>query len=212
MFLLAPVVMVFGVFAYLALPIEPSLWAFGVVVAVLAPLVRLARDRPLLRIGFGALLIFMIGATCARLETWRASTKMLGAEITTRLTGQVVEIDHLANGRIRLTLDVLRTERPQLRFAPDRVRVSAASVPAGIVAGSTVSGVARLFPPSGPLRPDSYDFSFESYFDRLGGNGFFFTKPELVADAAPSGSIAVGMRDSIDNFRNRDRGACARPG
>lgn len=203
LFLLAPAVMVCGVLAYLALPIEPSLWALGVVVAVLAPLVRLARDRPLLRMGFGAMLIFMIGATCACMETWRASTKMIGAEITTRLTGRVVEIDHLANGRIRLTLDILRTERPTLRFAPDRVRVSAASVPAGIIAGSTVSGAARLFPPSGPLRPQSYDFSFESYFDRLGGNGFFFTKPELVGNGEDSASIAASVRDSIDNFRNR---------
>ena len=56
---------------------------------------------------------------------------MLGGEISTRLTGRVAAIEHQANGRIRLTIDVLATERPKLKYAPDRVRVSARAHPAG---------------------------------------------------------------------------------
>jgi predicted membrane metal-binding protein len=201
-FLLAPPIMIAGVFAYFALPVEPPLLALVVAFTVLALLAYLARERNGLAIVLAAGLVFVLGATCARFETWRASTKMLGSEITTRLTARVVDIDHLANGRVRLTVDVLGTERPKLRYSPDRVRVSAASVPDGLVAGSTVAGVARLFPPSGPLRPDSYDFSFESYFDRIGANGFFFKPPELVAGPARQGLVAA-VRPAIDNFRNR---------
>ena len=67
----------------------------------------------------------MLGALLAKVETWRAGTKMLGGEITTQLTGRVAAVEHLANGRVRLTIDVAGTERPVLRYAPDRVRVSA---------------------------------------------------------------------------------------
>jgi ComEC/Rec2-related protein len=204
-FLLAPPLMIAGVFAYLALPVEPPLAALCGLAVVVAALAYLARERQALALTLTALLIFMLGATCARFETWRASTKMLGSEITTRLTARVVDIDHLANGRIRLTVDVLGTERPKLRYSPDRVRVSTTSVPEGLVAGSTIAGVVRLFPPSGPLRPDSYDFSFESYFDRLGANGFFFKPPEMVSGLTPEG-FAGFMRPAVDNFRNRVAG------
>jgi ComEC/Rec2-related protein len=204
-FLLAPPIMIAGVFAYFALPSEPPLLAIAAAAVVPALLAFLAKERPRLRLAMLAVLIFMLGASCARLETWRASTKMLGSEITTRLTARVVDIDHLANGRVRLTVDVLGTERPKLRYSPDRVRVSASSVPDGMVAGSTIVGVARLFPPSGPLRPNSYDFSFESYFDRLGANGFFFKPPELVRWAS-SETFSGTIRPAIDNFRNRVAG------
>ncbi len=106
-FLLAPPIMIAGVFAYFALPVEPSLAAFGAVAVALALLTYLARERSGLATALTVLLILVVGATCARFETWRASTKMLGSEITTRLTARVVDIDHLANGRIRLTVDVL---------------------------------------------------------------------------------------------------------
>lgn len=201
LFLLAPIVIAAGVFAYLALPIEPSLPALGVVSTLIATVLWLTRHRCGLSIGLAACLLFVLGATFASIETRRVNTKMLGSEITTRLTGRVVDIDHLANGRIRLIMDVISTERPRLRYAPDRVRVSTTTVPRGLVAGSTVTGVARLFPPSGPLRPESYDFSYESYFDRLGGNGFFFRPPVLVNEAAPA-PFSVRMIAAIDNFRN----------
>jgi len=204
-FLLVPPIMIAGVFGYLALPVEPSLAALVAATAVLGVVTYVLRERRALATALIALLIFTLGATFARFEAWRASTRMLGSEITTRLTARVVDIDHLANGRTRLTLDVLGTERPTLRYSPDRVRVSAASVPDGLVTGSTIAGVARLFPPSGPLRPDSYDFSFESYFDRIGANGFFFKQPELVA-APVRLSVPGAIRPAVDNFRNRVAG------
>ena len=109
----------------------------------------------------------------------RAGTKMMGGEISTRLTGRVTVIEHQANGRIRLTIDVIGTERPKLKYVPQRVRVSARTIPDGLKAGDVVTGVARLGPPSGPTRPGGYDFSFNSYFDGIGANGFFLNGPEL---------------------------------
>src|SRR5690606_20800415 len=119
-----------------------------------------------------------------------------------RLTGRVVAIDAMASGRMRLTLDVVSTRRPTLRYQPARVRLSARAVPAGLTAGDTVSGFVRLLAPTGPVRPDSYDFSFTSYFDGIGASGFFLTNPKLEqASPAPLTWRLPGMveraRDAI---------------
>lgn len=200
-FLLVPVAMAAGVFAYLALPVEPSLWALAALAALLAAVTIATRNHVVASSVLGLCAALAAGAALARLETIRADTRMVGSEISTRLTGRVVETDFLANGRVRLTLDVVATERPRLRFAPERIRLSAPSVPAGLVSGMTVTGAARLFPPSGPLRPGSYDFAYESFFDGVGGNGFFFRAPELAKDA-PAVPFADRIRSSIDNLRN----------
>src|SRR5690606_4071249 len=83
----------------------------------------------------------------------------------------------------RLTLDVLATERPQLRYAPERVRATARTVPDGVQIGDVVAGAVRLFPSSGPVRPQSYDFAFRNYFNGIGASGFFLSGPEPVTGA-----------------------------
>ena len=115
---------------------------------------------------------------------------MLGAEISTTLSGRVVGIDRLDTGRTRLTIDVSSTERPKLRYAPERVRLTARKVPEGVLVGSEVTGYVRLLPPSGPARPGSYDFSFESYFDGIGASGFF----HAGADARPIDTAGIGSK------------------
>jgi competence protein ComEC len=108
----------------------------------------------------------------------------------------VAAIDHLANGRTRLTLDVTATARPKLRYAPDRIRASAVKVPAGLAVGAEVAGLVRLMPPSGPVRPQSYDFSFESYFDGIGASGFFLRPPQLKTAPAPQ---SIGTEETSQN-------------
>lgn len=198
-FLFVPVLLAAGCVAYFALPGEPGLIPVSAAALVALALAMAARRRPLLSLVAAAVLLLACGVLLAKLETWRAGTKVMGAEITTLLTGRVVAIEPMASGRMRLTLDVVGTERPVLRFAPDRVRVTARRVPEGAAAGSLVSGLVRLMPPAGPVRPGSYDFSFESYFDGIGASGFFMSGPKAVVEAAPPGA---GWRGAIENFRD----------
>jgi competence protein ComEC len=111
----------------------------------------------------------------------------------------VVSIDLMESGRVRLTLDVLSTARPVLRYMPERVRVSAREIPAGTAAGSTVSGYVRLMPPTGPVRPDSYDYSFQSYFDRIGASGFFLSNPKRIP--ATEMPFSARVFSAIENAR-----------
>jgi len=180
-FLMMPVLFCIGAVIYFALAREPALSALCVSAAAAAAVAFIGRGNALLRYLMLAGLLVFGGMLAGKIETLSAATKVIGGEISTRLTGRVEVVEPRENGRIRLTLSVLATERPKLRYQPDRVRVTARAVPAGVRPGSVVEGVVRLMPPLGPLRPGSYDFAFESYFDRLGANGLFLKGPELSA-------------------------------
>jgi len=212
-FLFIPVFMAAGVIIYFSVPFEPSALPLFTTGTALAVMILLARGRFRLQVVLAALLLIIAGIGCAKLETWRLSTRMMGSEINSRIVGRVVEIERLASGRTRLTIDVLSTSRPRLRYAPERIRISARAVPPDIVVGGGVSGYARLLPPTGPVRPSSYDFSFQSYFRGIGASGFFLSRPEAADIGAPplSGSIEQGLefiRTAFsDHIRSRIGGA-----
>ncbi|WP_295814299.1 ComEC/Rec2 family competence protein [uncultured Nitratireductor sp.] len=187
LFLWLPVLLGCGALIYFALPVEPPVYALGSGVAVCAIAIILSNGRPGLQRSLLAALLVLLGLVAGMLETWRAATPMLGSDITTRVTGRVLAVEPRAGGRIRLTLELLETQRPQLRYPPARVRLSARAVPAGLKPGEGVRGLARLMAPSGPVRPQAYDFSFESYFDELGAVGFFMRNPQRTELDTPAG-------------------------
>lgn len=196
--LLVPIAIGIGALGYFHAPHEPG-WTplFLWFVSTLGLAITL-RAKPVSRMLALALALAISGALLAKFEVARANTRILGSEVTTRLTGDVVEIDYLSNGRARLVLDVVKTERPVLRYQPGRVRVSASRLPASIVAGTRLAGLVKLHPPSGPILPAGYDFSFESFFDGLGASGYFLTPPHVVSqqqDWRPG--------SWLDNIRNR---------
>jgi competence protein ComEC len=184
-FVLVPVAMAFGVIVYGALPFEPSLVFVASMLAGLLVLAYLSRGRPIPSFAILSIVAITTGAGLAGIETWRAGTAMMGSEIGTEVTGRVVRIEHQATGRTRLTIDVTSTARPELRYAPTRVRLSARNVPPDLQLGMTIVGIARLMPPSGPVRPGGYDFAYNSYFDGIGAIGFFLRDPAIAASSGP---------------------------
>ncbi|MFI0848305.1 ComEC/Rec2 family competence protein [Mesorhizobium sp. IMUNJ 23232] len=200
LFLLVPVFLAAGAFVYFGLPFEPGFLSISAgLLASVASAAFLPRGR-IPQLTALAVMLTFCGILLAKGETWRMGTKMLGGDVSTRITGRVVSIEPLSNGRARLTIDLMATERPKLRYAPDRIRATARKAPAGIEAGSIVNGLVRLRPPSGPVRPDSYDFSFESYFDGIGASGYFMKGPELVPRPDPGFADRIGTL--IENARN----------
>ena len=67
---------------------------------------------------------------------------------------------------------------------PRRIRLSVPGTSASGI-GDAVTVRARLFPPSGPVRPGGYDYSFRAYFDRIGATGFSFGAPKPADLGAP---------------------------
>lgn len=202
LFLLLPVGLCAGSVGYFALPFEPG-WLPLAAWTVLAVVIWAAvRNRPLAGFLAAAAVVACLGAVAAKLETTRHGTRILGAEITTRLTGEVEFVEPRESGRVRLTIRVLDTARPKLRYQPDRVRVTARKVPAETGPGTMIEGLVRLSPPMGPLRPDSYDFSFESYFDGIGASGFFLRDPVVAASVAAQPGVLARMSYAVEDARN----------
>ena len=137
----------------------------------------------------------------AKLEMARTATRMLGAEISTATTGLLFEIDHLSNCRVRLTIDVLVTERPVLRYASDRVRLMARKVPDEVVTDAAVTGYVPFMPPFGTVRPGSYDFSFEAISTALSPE--VFMKRRELALTTQLLSTDNNALASIENVRDR---------
>lgn len=207
-FVAAPVLVCLGALVYFALPFEPGAPALAAALALAVVAVWRTTGQPALRALFAALLLALVGAGAAKIETWRAGTKIVGGDITTLVTGRILVVEERANGRTRLTLDVLSTARPQLRYQPDRIRVTVAGRDVEWAPGDVIEGVARLMPPLGPLRPQSYDFAFEAYFDGIGANGFFMGRPRRVEAPPPDlpTRVAIAVEQLREGLADRIRG------
>lgn len=201
-FVFVPVLIALGALSYFSAPAEPGFTSLILPAGLFAALSFALTNRPTLRLLCLAAAITVTGVLAAKFETWRTGTQMLGAEISTRLTGRIVRIEYQASGRVRLTLDVLATERPTLRYAPGRVRATARAIPETLRPGDTVQGLVRLMPASGPVRPQSYDFAFNSYFDGIGAVGFFLRNPEPF-EGASERSLPDAMAAWIEGWRAR---------
>lgn len=186
LFLFVPVFAGSGAIVYFGLPVEPRLSAILFGLTALAGFKLLARERHLIGMCLSAAVLVVMGMLCAKLETLRLDTPMLGSAVTTRLTGRIVAINRAERGGWRVTMDVIATERPQLRYAPARLVVSARALPPEAAIGSGLRGLVHLRPPSGPVRSGNYDFAFHNYYRGIGGSGFFLGKPEAASLPEPA--------------------------
>lgn len=213
-FLFAPVFLAAGAVVYFSLANEPAFLQPLISCWVLAVIVFFTRSRRAAHLVAAALFFFALGILAGKVETWRMPGDLLGAQVSTRVTGRVISVETMASGRTRLTLDVIATERPKLRYQPGRVRLSALAMSADIRVGTVVSGYARLMPPAGPVRPGGYDFSFESYFDGIGATGFFMGKPKLVAtehEMEATTSLLVAVETARQAIADRIRASIGGP-
>ncbi|GGA82388.1 competence protein [Brucella endophytica] len=186
-FLFLPVFAGMGVIFYFSLAFEPRWQALLSGLAVLVSLRILARQRQVMAYALTFAIAVVAGMVAAKTETMLRATPMLGADVTTRVTGRIAAMEQNIDGTWRVTLDVLATARPKLRYAPERIRVTARDLPAMADIGSGLSGFVRLRAQSGPVRPGNYDFAFHAYFNGIGANGFFLGTPKSVAVPAPTG-------------------------
>lgn len=198
-FLLVPIFLGAGAFAYHAMASEPPVAVVAALVVLAGAVTYLARGQEVAGLLARALLVVALGIAAARFETWRLSTPMLGSAVTTTLTGRIIAIERQASGRTRLVIDVTRTAEPKLNYPPARVRVTAARLFEGARPGIGVEARVRLLPVSGPVRPGGYDFSWRAFFEGYGASGFLLGRPAPAAVPAPSAFVRVAA--SIEALR-----------
>src|ERR1700722_16599880 len=162
----------------------------------------------LLRRGKLFALAVLIAAVAAGFATATFRTAPLAHEVLARPAYSVslsgfVEARDIRERTDRFVLRLTQIDGPRLQTRLERVRLSVRKGMAPAV-GSFVEMKARLQPPLAPLRPGSYDFSRDLFFQGIGASGFV-TGSIKTREPPVAGGLSLryatfmqDLRDAID--------------
>ncbi len=153
-------------------------------------------------------LLVMIAALAAgfAVATWktvRLAHGVLARPMYSVSLSGFVETRDIRERTDRFVLRVTRMESPRGQTKLERVRLSVRKGTAPAV-GSFVELKARLQPPLAPMRPGSYDFGRDMYFQGIGASGFVMGAIKTAQPPASGGvslryaAFMQGLRDAID--------------
>ena len=191
-----------GIAFYFTADHEPVAWVTAVVAAALclaAFLLRRQRAFPV------AVMIAAMSAgfATATWKTVRVAHGVLARPVySVSLTG-FVETRDIRERTDRFVLRVVSMDSPRAVTKLERVRLSVRKGTAPDV-GSFVELKARLQPPLAPLRPGSYDFGRDMFFQGIGASGFAMGAIRTLEPPVSGGlslryaAVMQGLRDAID--------------
>src|ERR1700716_4045773 len=197
-----PVAFGTGIAFYFAADHEPVLSVAAVVAIALCAVAVLLRRQKFFPI---AVMIAAVAAGFAT-ATWKTARIAHGVlarpMFSVSLTG-FVETRDIRERTDRFVLRVTQLESPRGQIKLERVRLSVrkGTAPAG---GSFVELKARLQPPLAPLRPGSYDFGRDMFFQGIRASGFLTGAIQTVGPPVSGGlslryaAFMQGLRDAID--------------
>jgi competence protein ComEC len=212
-----PVAFGTGIAFYFAADREPVAWVTAAAATVFCTAAFLLRRQKVFPI---AVMIAAISAgfATASLKTARVAHGVLARPMFSVSLKGFVETHEERERTDRFVLRVVQMESPRAAAKLERVRLSVKKGTAPAV-GSFVELKARLQPPLAPLRPGSYDFGRDMYFQGIGASGFVMGAIRTV-DPPFNGGFSLryaafmqGLRDAIDarirNVLSGDRRAIA---
>jgi competence protein ComEC len=198
-----PVAFGVGIAFYFAADHEPLAPVTAVVAMALCVAAFLLRRQKIFPI---AVMIAAIAAGFA-VATWK--TRLIAHGVLARPMYSVslsgfVEARDIRERTDRFVLRVTQMDAPRATIRLERVRLSVRKGTAPDV-GSFVELKARLQPPLAPLRPGSYDFGRDMYFQGIGASGFVTGAIKTVEPPVSGGlslryaAVMQGLRDAIDD-------------
>ena len=197
-----PVAFGAGIALYFTAPREPVLTvAIVAAIACSAGAFLARRGRFFVAAVMGAAVA--CGFAIATWKTARVAHTVLARPLYSVTLSGFVETRDIRERTDRFVLRVAQMDAPRLSTKLERVRLSVKKGTAPDV-GSFVELKARLLPPLAPLRPGSYDFARDLFFQGIGASGFVMG---AIRTAAPpdSGGLKLryaafmqGLRDTID--------------
>jgi len=196
-----------GIILYFAAEREPLWWALSAALAGSIAAAVALRRRPLGFVAALGLCAVTAGFTVATLKAALIEHPVLRYAASSVSIAGFVELREESQKTDRFVLRVERIEGSRVFDKPQRVRLSVrrGSAPP---AGAFVELKAQLNPPLQALRPGSYDFARDLYFQRIGASGFVRGAVKIVEPPSPAGvrlraaAFIQGLRDAID-FRIR---------
>lgn len=190
-FVMVPVLFALGVSLYLGMLTEPGLRPMLSGMALLFLVLWLVRHRHAAKLAVGAGLVILAGATTAKLTVMARPSTMLAGAVTTTITGIILDAEQVSAKRDRILLAVEETAKPELKYAPRRVRLSVNRGKEDLLPGDRITLRARLSPPGGPVRPGGYDFAFQAWFSGLDATGFALAPPVKSDAVSPVSATAT---------------------
>jgi competence protein ComEC len=191
-----------GIAFYFAADREPVLSVAAVTALALCAAAFFLRRQKIFPI---AVMIAAVAAGFA-IATWktaRIAHGVLARPMYSVALSGFVETRDIRERTDRFVLRVATIESPRGSIKLERVRLSVKKGTAPAV-GSFVDLKARLQPPLAPLRPGSYDFGRDMYFQGIGASGFVMGAIK-AAEPPASGGVSLryaafmqGLRDAID--------------
>src|SRR6185437_3345808 len=197
-----PVAFGVGIAFYFTADHEPVRWVTATTATILAAAAFALRRHKI----FPVMVMIAAIATGFAVATWR--TVIVGHGVLTRplygasLAG-FVETRDIRERTDRFVLRVTRLEAPRASPTIERVRLSVRKGTAPDV-GSFVELKARLQPPLAALKPGSYDFARDMFFQGIGASGFVTGSIKTVEPPVPGGlslryaAVMQNLRDAID--------------
>ena len=143
------------------------------------------------------------GFATATFRTQRVSHGVLARPLYSVSLSGFVEARDIRERTDRFVLRVTHMEAARAPIQLERVRLSVRKGTAPDV-GSFVELKARLQPPLAPMRPGSYDFGRDMFFQGIGASGFVTGAIRTVAPPVSGGlslryaAFMQGLRDAID--------------
>jgi competence protein ComEC len=197
-----PVAFGTGIAFYFAADHEPVLAVAAVTAVAFCTAAFLLRRRKIFPI---AIMIAAVAAgfAVATFKTARIAHGVLARPIYSVSLSGFVETRDIRERTDRFVLRVMQMESPRGQAKLERVRLSVRKGTAPEV-GSFVELKARLQPPRAPLRPGSYDFRRDLYFQGIGASGFVMGAIKTLEPPVSGGpalryaAFMQGLRDAID--------------
>jgi competence protein ComEC len=198
-----PVTFGVGVAIYFTAEREPACWAAVLLAVASTAAAVLCYRRPIM---FGLALGIAAGAigfATATVKSALVAHPILRNSVSNISVTGFVEQQEERERTDRIVVRVQTIEGDRLDTKPDRIRVSVRKGMAPPV-GAFVSFKARLNPPLSQLRPGSYDFARDLYFQGIGAIGF--ATGAIKIDVPPTASslwlsyasLIAGIRDAVD--------------
>lgn len=189
-----------GAGLWFALPSEPGVPLYAVVLAALACGVVLRwRGPEVAHAPAVALACLALGFLAAGARGHLQAEPVLEFRYYGPVTGRIVMIDRSASDALRITLDRVTLERMAPDRTPHRVRLSLQGddQPFRPEPGQVVMTTAHLAAPDGPVEPGGFDFRRMAYFERLGAVGYTRVPVMLLAPPEPGALRIDRLRDRL---------------
>ncbi len=202
-FLWLPVGLGLGCAVYFALVVEPS-WGLVVFLVFNAVgLTILSRKHTLAFVFSIFILSIVMGFTLAKVNSATVAAPVIQKRMgPVQVKGRIENLSYYANGEIKIVLRPLEVERLKSQKMPRRLRLKLRKSQNNIelTAGQIIEARAIIFPPPEPVYPGGFDFARKSWFEGVGGSGFFIDTPKILPQVVES-SFYVRAQASVARLR-----------